>query len=186
MRLSGLGFTGEYAWVARGFAPKGFVPGVFWVGASDGNICGCFELDAMGWGWDMVGAEKILEEVGREMGSLVDLGNDGKEASGDGGGNTNSLGSVNMGDCEQEANSSSVLVILAIVSLEGGGGEGGGIAIISKLRDGRLRFGECLLGTSFLAGDSIDFRREIFAVMRLTGVFVLRRSLLSFDDDATG
>lgn len=119
------------------------------------------------------------------MGSLVDLGNAGNEASGDGGGNTNSVGSVNMGDCEQEASSSSVLVILAIVSLEGGGGDGGGIAIISKLRDARLRFGECFLGTSFLAGDSINFRHEVFAVMPSTGVFVLWRSLLSFDDDVT-
>lgn len=72
---------------------------------------------------------------------LVGFGGGGSDDCGERGGRTNSVVTSSFG-CAHEANRSSTLVIRAIVSLDGGGGEGG-MSSVSNV----------CVGTAFLGGE---------------------------------
>lgn len=108
-------------------------------------------------------------------GIVAGLGSWGNDACGEGGGRTNSVRKRDLGRCEQDARRSSTLVILAMVSLDGGGGEGGGMAISSVSRVDEFGDRMTTFFAAFLADTAIDDRRRDLLAAIFAGDFDFRR-----------
>ena len=149
MRLSGLGFTGEYAWImrcAKGFAiGKGRDPGVLGTGAEEGpaeevdedaELLGSEDEDAEDAG-SWVVSMMSSSEVSEERGGISSLGiggiggngvpppssRDGNDAAGEGGGRTKVLVS-SAGEGGAGA---------AMLVLNSGGGRAGDAGIVEGI-----------------------------------------------------
>ena len=113
---------------------------------------------------------------------LGGFGGGGNEDCGERGGRTNSVVTSSFG-CEHEASRSSTLVIRAIVSLDGGGGEGG-MSSVSNVCAGAVFLGGELnltLFLPFLPATAIEDLRFCFAGCGFIGDFdFLREGEASF------
>jgi len=121
---------------------------------------------------------------------LVGFGGGGNDDCGERGGRTNSVVTSSFG-CEHEASRSSTLVIRAMVSLDGGGGEGG-MSSVSNVCVGATFFGggelNLTLFLPFLPATAIEDLRFCFAGCGFIGDFDFLREgeasfFFSFDAD---